>query len=139
MKNLVLGYFHAPPKKRSEVLKLIGNVLNFSIDELQTVSIWITWTHQDLILVYKLPITASILRQPVPECSMFQTPANNKKYLSFGWTSDIFIYVPITQFRFFFWGIKGDIVLDKDVTSKWNVSQNALYFHKLLYASNQTF
>ncbi|XP_071795672.1 uncharacterized protein [Asterias amurensis] len=39
MKNLVLGYFHAPAKKRSEVLKLIGNVLNFSNDELQTVGV----------------------------------------------------------------------------------------------------
>ncbi|XP_038074258.1 thyroid receptor-interacting protein 11-like isoform X2 [Patiria miniata] len=37
MKNLLLGYFHAPQKKRPEVLKLLGNVLNFSFEELQQI------------------------------------------------------------------------------------------------------
>ncbi|XP_022088979.1 thyroid receptor-interacting protein 11-like isoform X2 [Acanthaster planci] len=37
MKNLLLGYFSAPQKKRPEILKLLGSVLNFSSEELQKI------------------------------------------------------------------------------------------------------
>lgn len=33
MKNLYLGYFHTPQNKRSEVLRLMGNVLGLDRDE----------------------------------------------------------------------------------------------------------
>lgn len=37
MKNLYLGYFHTPRNKRSEVLRLMGNVLGLDRDEVTEV------------------------------------------------------------------------------------------------------
>jgi len=38
VKNLILGYFSAPSRKKDEVLKLIANILEFSQSELQQVT-----------------------------------------------------------------------------------------------------
>ncbi len=37
MKNLYLGYFHSPRNKRSEVMRLMGNVLGLDRDEVSEV------------------------------------------------------------------------------------------------------
>ena len=38
MKNLLLGYFHTPENKRPEVVRVLGNLVGFSQDELDEVS-----------------------------------------------------------------------------------------------------
>ncbi|XP_066280845.1 thyroid receptor-interacting protein 11-like isoform X2 [Branchiostoma lanceolatum] len=37
VKNLFMGYFMAPPNKKADVLKLIGNVLSFNMEEMEKV------------------------------------------------------------------------------------------------------
>lgn len=37
MKNLLLGYFHAPENKRPEVIRVLGNLVGFSQDEINEV------------------------------------------------------------------------------------------------------
>ncbi|CAH1263031.1 TRIP11 [Branchiostoma lanceolatum] len=37
VKNLFMGYFMAPPNKKTDVLKLIGNVLSFNMEEMEKV------------------------------------------------------------------------------------------------------
>ena len=37
MKNLLLGYFHAPENKRLEVVRVLGNLVGFSQDEINQV------------------------------------------------------------------------------------------------------
>ena len=37
MKNLLLGYFHTPENKRPEVVRVLGNLIGFSQDEINQV------------------------------------------------------------------------------------------------------
>ena len=37
MKNLLLGYFHTPENKRPEVVRVLGNLIGFSQDEISQV------------------------------------------------------------------------------------------------------
>ena len=39
MKNLFLGYFSAPTNQRTEVVRLIGGVLDFSHDDMEKVGV----------------------------------------------------------------------------------------------------
>ena len=40
MKNLVLGYLHAPDRKKPEVLSLISKILGFTQEELDQVCVY---------------------------------------------------------------------------------------------------
>ena len=37
MKNILLGYFHTPENKRSEVVRVLGHLVGFSQDEIDEV------------------------------------------------------------------------------------------------------
>ena len=41
MKNLVLGYLHAPDRKKQEVLSLISKILGFTQEELDQVCVYV--------------------------------------------------------------------------------------------------
>ena len=41
VKNLVLGYLHAPDRKKQEVLSLISKILGFTEEELDQVCVYV--------------------------------------------------------------------------------------------------